>query len=164
VPSTSFTHANAIEQVVVRIPQNIPGVVSAILVQNDSAADELGTSGIMVRAISQFGIEPNMWKFMNGDLSGRNRYAIGASAVPSGGVGGTSMQQTSIGVAGCLLIQTYGLSGGDLILQVDSSSATTRTYTPIITASVGARETDTIRQTQVAPGNSAKSIIAPALD
>ena len=76
VPSTSFNHtANAIEQVVVRIPQNIQGVVTAILVQNDSGADELGTQGIRVQALGDYGFEPSMWRWLNGDLMNGIMYA-----------------------------------------------------------------------------------------
>ena len=54
---------------------------------------------------------------------------------------------------------TYGLTGGDIILQVDSSQVTTRTYTPIITSSVGSSQMDVVRQTQSAPSNTAQTIV-----
>ena len=162
VPSTSFTHAAAIEMVTVKVPQNLPAgsVVSALLVQNlTNAADNLGTQGMMIRPISQFGIEAQMWRFMNGDLSNGNLSAIGGAADT-----GITQQQFNLGIPGVFLLPTFGLTGGDIVLQVDSSAAVTRTYTPIITASVGARQVEQVRQTQIAPGNSAKAIIAPALD
>ena len=42
---------------------------AGILVQNSSAADELGLS-IRVNALSQFGVEVNMWRFWNGLANG----------------------------------------------------------------------------------------------
>tara|TARA_A100001391_G_scaffold205454_1_gene206503 strand:- start:5914 stop:6891 length:978 start_codon:yes stop_codon:yes gene_type:complete len=156
VPSTSYTHAASIEQVVVRVPQNISGVVSALYVQNDTNADELGSQGIRVNGLSDFGIEPEMYRWINGDLGGRNKFALGATSVTE--------QTFNIGIDGGLLIPLFGMAGGDLVLQVDSSAATTRTYTPIITNAVGSRERQTVRQTQAAPSNTATSIIRDTLD
>jgi len=151
VPSTSFTHAAAIEQVVVRVPQNVPGVVSAILVQNDSAADELGGQGIRIQALGAYGMEASMWRWMNGDMLNGIMYADNDLT--------TVRQEYSFEVAGCMLLPCFGLAGGDIVLQVDSSAATTRTYTPIITAAKGGREAPEVRQTQAAPSNTAKAIV-----
>jgi len=48
VPATSFNHSASLEQVVVRVPMNVPGVVSGILIQNDSADDQFGNQGIRI--------------------------------------------------------------------------------------------------------------------
>ena len=154
-PSTSFTHAASIEMVTVKVPQNVPGVVSALLVQNDSAADQLGSQGIRINALSDFGQEPGMTRFLNGDWNNGIKYA--GSAIGSA-------QTLGYQIAGALVIPVYGLTGGDIIVTVDSSSATTRTYTPIITNSVGAREAQTVRQTQAAPGNTANAILSRTLE
>lgn len=151
VPSTSFTHAAAIEQVVVRVPQNVPGVVSAILVQNDSAEDDLGGQGIRIQALGAYGMEASMWRWMNGDMLNGIMYADNDLT--------TVRQEYSFEVAGCMLLPCFGLAGGDIVLQVDSSAATTRTYTPIITAAKGGREAPEVRQTQAAPSNTAKAIV-----
>tara|TARA_R100001086_G_scaffold249041_1_gene187510 strand:- start:745 stop:1752 length:1008 start_codon:yes stop_codon:yes gene_type:complete len=167
VPSTSFTHANAIEQVTVRVPQAITGVVSALYVQNDSAADELGTNGIRVNGLSAFGIETQMYRWLNGDLANRNKSAVGATGAgqdPNNIALGTSQQIFNLGPTGGLLIPLFGMAGGDIVLQVDSTAATTRTYTPIITSPVGTRERQEVRQTQMAPSNTANSIIRDTLD
>lgn len=154
VPNTSFSHsAAAIEQVVVRVPQNVSGVVSAILVMNDSAADDLGTQGIRVEAISSFGMNADMWRWMNGDMANGIMYADnGLTAV---------RQEYDFEVLGCMLIPCFGLSGGDIVLQVDNSgAATTRTYTPIITSANGGKTQPEVRQTQRAPSNTAKAIVS----
>lgn len=156
-PSTSFTHAASIEQVVVRVPQNAPSgsVVSAILVQNDSGADELGSQGIRINAISDYGIEAQMLRFLNGDMFNGVIYC--------GGDGAESQAYLSQ-VKGVWLIPTYGLSGGDIVLQVDSSESTTRTYTPILTAPVGGKDKAEVKQTQSKPSNTAKAILARTSD
>ena len=151
VPATSYTHSASIEQVVVRVPQNVPGVVSAIMVSNDSAADELGTQGIRIEALSSFGLEASMWRWMNGDLANGIMFADDAQ---------TTHQKFDFEVKGVLLIPCFGLSGGDIVLQVDSSAATTRTYTPIITSANGGREQPEVRQTQRAPSNTAQAIVS----
>jgi hypothetical protein len=150
-PSTSFTHAASLEQVVVRIPQNLPGTVAGILVQNDSAADELGTQGIRLNAMGDYGLDADMHRLFNGDLYNGVLYADDDVS--------TTALQYAVAVNGGLFIPTYGLSGGDVILQVDSSAATTRTYTPVITAAVGAKEVEQTKQTQAAPTNTAASIL-----
>ena len=156
VPSTSFTHtANNVEQVVVRIPQNLPAnsVVSAILVQNDSAANEFGNQGIRVNAMGSFGIEHSFWTFLNGDLANGIMYSAGAAP-----------QTYDIESKGCLLLPVFGLQGGDVTLIVNSTTNTTRTFTPVVTNSVGATQKVENVQTQPAIGNTANSIIARTLD
>jgi len=155
-PSTSFAHAIAQEQVVVRVPQNAPSgsVVSAILVQNDTAADELGSQGIRINVLSDYGIESQMQRFLNGDMFNGIEYSDGAAA------GQTYLAQ----LPGSTLIQTYGLSGGDVVLQVDSSAATTRTYTPILTTPVGGKESMSVKQTQPQVANTAKAILSRATE
>ncbi len=151
VPATSFTHSASLEQVVVRIPQNVAGVVSGILVQNDSLDDEFGNQGIRINSLGDYGLEVEMWRWLNGDIMN------GIEAVNASVATYKQIQQTSLD--GTLLIPTYGLTGGDIILQVDSSQVTTRTYTPIITSSVGSSQMDTVRQTQSAPSNTAQTIV-----
>tara|TARA_R110002012_G_scaffold309294_1_gene516229 strand:+ start:6736 stop:7725 length:990 start_codon:yes stop_codon:yes gene_type:complete len=154
-PSTSFTHSASIEQVVVRVPQNVPGVVSAILVQNtDAFADNFGTQGIRVNALGPFGMDVEMWRWMNNDLANGIMWGDTAAADPS--------QTYAVALPGTLLLPVFGLKGGDIVLQVDSTAANSRTYTPIITNPVGAKEAKQVRQTQMAPGNTAQSIVKRA--
>jgi len=153
VPATSYNHtAGAIEQVVVRVPQNISGVVSAILVSNDSAADELGGQGIRIQALGAYGLEASMWRWLNGDMLNGVSYA-------DSGVS-TSQQSYATKVEGGLLLPCFGLAGGDIVLQVDSTATTTRTYTPVITQAIGAKEVPEVRQTQQATASTAGAIVS----
>lgn len=159
VPSTSFVHSTSIEQVVVRIPQNLPSgaVVSAILIQNNSAADQFGTQGIRIMSQSAYGLDPDFFRVFNGDLGNGIMYAIDGTS--------TTELQYAVEVAGGLLIPTYNLStNGDVVLQVDSSEATTRTYTPVITAPFGARESAEARQTKAVPANTSQAILNRTLE
>lgn len=151
VPATSFTHSASLEQVVVRVPQNVPGVVSAILVQNDSGADELGNQGIRINSLGDYGLEVQMWRWLNSDI---------INGIEAANATASDTQQTfQTELEGALVIPCYGLTGGDIVLQVDSSAATTRTYTPIITCMVGSSSMDTVRQTQKAVSNTAQTIV-----
>ena len=151
VPSTSFNHAIGIEQVVVRVPQNIQGVVSAILVQNQQAADELGSQGVRIQALGAYGLEASMWRWLNGDMLNGIMFADPTQ---------TTHQKFLTEVEGAMLLPCFGLAGGDIVLQVDSSATTTRTYTPIITAPVGAKEVPQVRQTQRVSSSTAGTIVA----
>jgi len=150
VPATSYTHAIAIEQVVVRIPQDVKGVVAGILVQNQTAADALGSQGIRLMAQSAYGLDVDFIRAFNGDLYNGVLY-------------GTQDDLTQMTFAqdvnGAVFIQTFNLVGGDVVLQVDSTATTTRTYTPVIVAPFGAKETAGVRQTAAVIANTSKSIL-----
>lgn len=155
-PSTSYlSTAGAYEQVTVRVPQNVPGVVSGLLVLNDSEADELGTQGIRINAISDFGLEAGMLRSDNGDLLNGIQFNKGST--------GTT-QDFATAVNGAIFIPTYGLTGGDIVLAVDSTAGTTRRYIPVITNPVGQKASETVRQTQASPGNTAKAMLSGTLD
>ena len=92
-----------------------------------------------------------MWRWLNGDIM---------NGIEAKNASTSTVQQTyQTSLVGGLFIPTYGLTGGDVILQVDSSAVTTRTYTPIITNMVGSSQMDTVRQTQSAPSNTAQTIV-----
>ena len=152
-PSTSFNHAIALEQVICRVPQNVPGVVSGILVQNNTAADQLGNQGIRINPLGDYGLEPGFWRWMNDDL------ANGIMAGDVGGAGGILAQTYFYQTPGALFLPTFGLAGGDIPIQVDSGAVCVRTYTPVITNPVGAKAGKDVRQTQKVVGNTAKSIV-----
>lgn len=152
-PSTTFTSGVGIETVTVRVPQNVPGVVSAILVQNqDAFADNLGTQGIRVNELGPFGMDVEFWRWLNNDMANGIMWGDSANADPS--------QTYAVALPGTLLLPVFGLSGGDIILTVDSTAANVRSYTPILTNPVGAREGKVVRQTIAAPGNTAKAIVS----
>ena len=159
VPSTSFVHSASIEQVVVRIPQNLPqgSVVSAVMISNDTADDQFGTQGVRIMSQSAYGLDPDFFRLFNGDLANGLMFAADGTS--------TVVQTLAIGCSGGLLVPLYNLStDGDLILQVDSSTGTTRTYTPVITAPFGGRETSKAVQTKAAPANTSKAILARTLE
>lgn len=153
-PATSFLSSASNEQVVVRVPQNVPGVVSAIAIFNESETDDYGTQGIRINALSDFGIEINQYRADNGDLDNGVQFNKGSTL---------DTQTYSTRVLGSILIPTYGLSGGDIVLAVDSTAAKTRRYLPIITNPVGARTKPDVVQTQASVGNTAKAILDGSL-
>lgn len=150
VPATSFVHSASQEQVVVRVPQNVPGVVSALVVLNDSAADEYGSQGLRINSLSEFGVEPGMYRSMSGEIQNGIQFNAGSTS---------DVQTFATSVKGALVIPTFGLTGGDIVLSVDSSTATTRRYIPVLTNPVGAKATPDVRQTQREVGNTAKAIL-----
>lgn len=155
ISPTSFTHsANAIEMVTVRVPQSINGVVSGILVQNSAPADNLGTQGIRVQPLGPNGLEPQMWRWLNGDLENGIMFNDPSFS--------NSNQTYAFQLAGQLLLPVFGLEGGDIILQVDTGgSDCTRTYTPIISQQINAAPAKEPRQTEMVRGNAAAALIAP---
>lgn len=152
VPSTSFNHAISIEQVVVRIPQDAPGVVAGILVSNDDEADAYGSQGVRIMASSAYGLDADFLRTFNGDLNNGVLYADDDAS--------TTALTFAQEVPGCLFIPTYNLVGGDVVLQVDSSTVTTRTYTPVMIAPFNAKAKDDVRQTAQVVGNTSKAILA----
>tara|TARA_R100000781_G_scaffold101897_1_gene65417 strand:- start:6428 stop:7411 length:984 start_codon:yes stop_codon:yes gene_type:complete len=149
--STSFTHAASEEQVVVRLPQKTAGVVSGLFVQNDSAADQL--NGIRLISQSDYSLPLDFYQAFNGDLFNGVLYADDDAS--------TTQLTYAQQVAGGLFIPTFGLSmaSSDLVLQVNSSAATTRTYTPVITSPVNAQAQAAQQQTQPVVTNVAKGVL-----
>jgi len=159
VPATSFVHAaGAIEQVVVRVPQNAPkgSVVTALAVLNDSEADEYGTQGIRINALSDFGIPISMYRSSNGDSRNGIQWNAGSTSP-------TDTQTYATRLSGAILIPTLGLTGGDIVLAVDSTTATTRRYIPVLTAPVSGKSNEPVRQTQGVKGNTAAATLDGSL-
>lgn len=159
VPATSFLHAaNSQEQVVVRVPQNAPkgSVVTALAIFNDSEADEYGTQGIRINALSDFGIPISMYRSSNGDS--RNGIMWNQGSTIAG-----DTQTYASRLSGAIVIPTLGLTGGDVVLSVDSLTATTRRYLPILTAPVGGKSNEAVRQTQAVKGNTAAATLEGSL-
>jgi len=150
-PATSFNHSASIEQVVVRIPQNVPGVVAGILVQNDSAEDDLGSQGIRLMAQSAYGLDADFLRTFNGDLYNGVLYADDDAS--------TTQLTYAQEVAGGLFLPTLNLVGGDVVLQVDSSAITVRTYTPVMVAPFNAKDSEGVRQTATISANTSTAIL-----
>jgi|TARA_R100000482_G_scaffold35001_1_gene11527 hypothetical protein len=148
--ATSFTASGTTEQVVVRMPQGVPGTLAGLYIQNDSAADEV----TQVRIISQsdFDIPLDMVRAFNGDLMNGVVYA-------DDDISGTA-QQFAISSVGNLFLPTFGLTlDDDVRLTVTTSAATTLTFTPCITSPVNGQGELVGRQTQPVVTNVASSVL-----
>lgn len=158
VPATSFTSAIGIQQVVVRVPQNVKGSVAGILMQNQTvAADNIGTQGIRVHLLGSFGLEPSLLRYLNSDLSNGLMYADPTN--------NTQSQTYETAVEGAIFIPTYNAVGGDLVLEVDyTTAAQSYTFQPIMTSSLSGKQGATTRSTQSSPSNTSKSILARTLE
>ena len=135
----SFVHSDALEQVNLKTSPNVPGVIDALIVMNDSAEDGIGSQGIRLMSQSQFPMPLSMWRHLNGDVANGFMYD-----------GSESLAEQSYAVAtnGLLVAPLYGLAvDGDLTIFVDSSEATTRTYSIVRVAQFGATAGTTERQT-----------------
>lgn len=155
VPATSFTASASLEQVIVRCPTNLPAgsTISAILVLNDSQADELNSQGIRILSLSDYGVTADQWRMINSDLMNGIQWNQGST------ITGDSLSYAQ-STKGALLIPTFNLSLGDVSLMVDSSTATTRKFFPIITTPIGGRMKQEQVQTQSVAGNTSKAILS----
>lgn len=156
VPQTSFTAATGIQSVVVRVPQNVQGVVSGLLIQNQSeAADNIGTQGIRAHLLGAFGLEPSLLRYLNSDLTNGLQYASDITS--------TTEQQFAIGVDGSIFLPLFGAVGGDIQLEVDfntDADGQSFTFQPIMVATLGGKNSDGTKSTQSLSSNTSKSILA----
>ena len=149
--ATSFTHSASEEQVIVRLPQGVPGTVAGLMIQNDSAADEI--TGVRVVSQSDFSLDVDMFRAFNGDLYNGIVYADDDASATA--------QQYAVQCAGGLFLPLFGLSmEDDIRLQVNSSAATTRTYTPVIVAPINGAAESQGRQTQPVITNTNTAVLA----
>ena len=158
VPATSFTHAIAQEQVICRVPQSTPkgSVVTALAIFNDSEDDQYGSQGIRINQLSDFGIPISMYRSNNGDSRNGIMWNKGSTDF-------ADIQTYSTRLSGAIVIPVFGLTGGDIVLSVDSSAVTTRRYVPILTAPVGGKSNEPVRQTQGVKGNTASATLDGSL-
>ena len=156
ISGTSFQHtANQSEQVVVRVP-SMPGyVLDAILIQNDSPADQYGADGIRVLALSQFSMPVNLHRWASDEL-GNTLMTVN----PTGTTDAESAQVFKTSTPGILRVPLYGLKASDLTMIVSSSATTTRFYHPILTRAIGGVAEKRPMQTVAAPGNPQAAIMA----
>jgi hypothetical protein len=73
------------------------------------------------------------------------------------------VQDYATRLSGAILIPTLGLTGGDIVCVVDSTSAQTRRFVPILTAPVGGKANEPVRQTQGVKGNTAAATLDGSL-
>ena len=134
VPATSFQHSASIEQVVVRCPTNLPAgsSIAGLLIVNDNEQDELGSQGVRLNALSDFGLTASQWRMINSDLMNGIEYNNGSANGLTTGEALVYSQR----LKGALFIPTFNLSLGDIQVIVDSSATAVRKYFPIITTPI----------------------------
>lgn len=154
--STTFQHsASSIEQVIVRCPTLLPAgaKISGLLVLNDDVQDNIGSEGIRINALSNFGIQPDQWRMINSDLLNGVEFNAGSTSA-------TNELQYSQGLAGALLIPVFDLTLGDISITVSNGSdATTRRYFPVITYPVGGKAGVEQKQQATVVGSSSRAIL-----
>tara|TARA_R100001460_G_scaffold35891_1_gene68978 strand:- start:789 stop:1115 length:327 start_codon:yes stop_codon:yes gene_type:complete len=99
---------------------------------------------------SQFGLDPDFIRIFNGDLANGVMFADDDLS--------TTAQNYAFEVPGALFLPAYNLIGGDVVIQLDSTAATTRTFTPVIVAAFNAKEGKGVRQTAAVVGNTSAII------
>ena len=155
--ATSFISSGAAggvtEQVVCRVPQNVPGVLAGIMVQGGSAADTM--TSLRVISQSDYSIDTTMWRMLGGDLRNGILYAQPAAAVANGLL---TFSQQSLGL---VFIPLFNLSlQDDLRLQLTTVASETFTFTPVIVSSITGQPQPGAVQTQSVPTSVSKAILA----
>ena len=155
--ATSYLTAGAAggvtEQVVVRVPQNVPGVLAGVMIQGGSAADTM----ISARVISQsdYSIDTDYWRMLGGDIRNGILFAQPAAAVANGLL---TFSQKSLGN---LFVPLFNLSlQDDLRMQITTTAAETFTFTPVIVSSIVGQPQPGAVQTQAVPTSVSKAILS----
>ena len=141
---TSFLSAGggATEQVVVRVPQNVPGFLAGVLIQGGTEADTMTSARVVSQ--SDYSIDIDMWRALNGDLMNGIMYAQGAAAVAGQGL--LTFSQASLGL---VFLPLFNLSlKDDLRMQITTGGAETFTFTPVIVSPVVGKPQPSQVQTQ----------------
>ncbi len=148
--ATTFNYSATTQQVVCRVPQNVPGTLAAILIQNDAVTD---TDITDVRIVSQsdFAMDVDMWRALNGDLYNGVEYMDPATAAQL-----TFAQECG----GVLLLPLFDLSlDDDLRMQITATTAGTLSITPVITSAIAGRPQPASVQTQSVPTNVSQAVL-----
>lgn len=149
--ATSFTYTATQQQVVTRLPQNVPGTLAGILIQTDNGtADEIDE----IRLVSQsdFAMDVDMWRLLAGDTSN------GLMAY----IPGTETSQTYFTECiGQYFIPTFSLSlaQDDLRMQVTANAGGTLSVTPVITSPIVGKPAPAQTQTQKVSTNVAAAVL-----
>ena len=149
--STSFPYTSGTQQVVTRLPQNVPGTLAGILIQTDNGtADEIDE----IRLVSQsdFAMDVDMWRLLAGDTAnGLMAYIPGTDA----------SQSYFTECEGQYFIPTFALSlaQDDLRMQVTANAAGNLTVTPVITSPIVGKPAPTQVQTQSVSTNVSKAVL-----
>jgi hypothetical protein len=154
--STTYQHSAAsIEQVIVRCPTLLPAgaTISGLLVLNDDVQDNIGSEGIRINSLSNFGIQPDQWRMVNSDLLNGVEFNAGSTVVENN-------LTYAQGLAGALLIPVFNLTLGDVTVTVSNGAdATTRRYFPVITYPVGGKQGVEQKQQATVVGSSSRAIL-----
>ena len=152
-PTSLTASGTGQEEVVVRLPSNVPGVVAGILVQNDRATDA-DITGFRIVSQSDWNMDSEYWRFLNGDMQNGVQFAsddLDANA-----------QTYRQSIAATYFLPTLGLSREDDVrLQITTAAARTVTFTPVLVSGFNAQEGGQPRQTQRVPTNTSRAILDP---
>jgi len=150
-PTSLSASGTGQEEVVVRLPSNVPGVVAGVLVQNDRATDT-DITGFRIVSQSDWNMDTPYWRFLNGDMQNGVQFAsddLDANA-----------QTYRQSIAGTYFLPTLGLSREDDVrLQITTAAARTVTFTPVLVSGFNAQEGGQPRQTQRVPTNTSRAIL-----
>ena len=149
--ATTAPYTATQQQIVCRVPQNVPGTLAGVLLQsNQDAADEI--TDIRVVSQSDFAMDTDMWRMLNHDLSGI-WFMDPATA------NGLQMGQALLGPQ--IFIPLYQLSlADDLRMQVTANAANTLSVTPVLTSPIAGKPAPAQVQTESVPTNIAKSVLS----
>ncbi len=148
--ATTFNYSATTQQVVMRVPQNVPGTLAGVLVQNDRATDT-DITDIRIVSQSDFSMDVDQWRVFNGDLYNGIEYMDPATA------GQLTFAQLCGGV---IFVPLYGLSlKDDLRMQITAASARTLSLTPVITSGIAGKPQPAQVQTQSVATNVAKAVL-----
>ena len=149
--ATTAPYTASTQQVVARVPQNVPGTLAGGLIQTDQvAADEI--TDIRVVSQSDFAMDIDMWRLLNGDLYNGIEFMDPATA------NGLQFGQALLGQ---IFVPLYQLSlADDLRMQVTANAANTLSITPVITSPIAGKPAPAQVQTEAVPTNTAKSVLA----
>ena len=149
--ATTFTYAATTQQLVVRLPQNVPGTLAGILIQNDATTDT-DLTDFRVVSQSDLSMDADMWRMLNGDQYNGVLYA------DDDAVGSLTYAQEC---SGSVFIPLYQLSlADDLRMQVTAATAGTLSATPVITSPIAGKPQPAQVQTEAVPTNVAKSVLS----
>lgn len=155
--ATSYLTAGAAggvtEQVVVRVPQNVPGVLAGVMIQGGSAADTMTSARVISQ--SDYSIDTDYWRMLGGDIRNGILFAQPAAAVANGLL---TFSQKSLGN---LFVPLFNLSlQDDLRMQITTTAAETFTFTPVIVSSIVGQPQPGAVQTQSVPTSVSKAILS----
>ena len=148
--ATTQTLAATTQLVSVKVPQNVPGTLAGILIQNDRANDGDITEARVVSQ-SDFSLDVAYWRALNGDLYNGIEFMDPATA------DGLEFAQS---VAGVLFLPLFNLSmNSDLRLQLTATAARVVSIIPVIVSPIAGKPQPAQVQTLSVPTNVSTSIL-----